>query len=243
MNSKRLFPSRQWRHPRALRMPRAAAVCFACWTAVRPGNRNRPDRTEIGGTGGAHAGVRHPDTADGCIRHRGLSARSADPAARGCGGKARRAVRPGDRARDPEAMPRAPADRDRDIRDRGPVAGAPRAGGTGRRKSIPGGGRHRSFGHAAIEHGPRKAAALHDCAKAGESRAGSAALWLVLNSRDGGRSARGVTDGRRVWFVREGDPLPGDVRIGRIATRPPGVQIEGGDDSALPYRPRPGDGS
>ena len=126
---------------------------------------------------------RHPDTADGCIRDRRLSARSADPAARGCGGKARRAVRPGDRARDPEAMPRAPADRDRDIRDRGPVAGAPRAGRTGRRKSIPGGGGHRSICHAAIEHGPRKAAgALHDCAQARESRAGSAALWLVLNS-------------------------------------------------------------
>ena len=46
----------------------------------------------------------------------------------------------------------------------------------------------------------------------------------------------GVTDGRRVWFVREGDPLPGDVRIGRIAARPPGVQIEGSDDRALPYQ-------
>ena len=53
----------------------------------------------------------------------------------------------------------------------------------------------------------------------------------------------GVTDGQRVWFVREGDPLPGDVRVGRIAARPPGVQIEGSDDSALPYRARPGDGS
>ena len=53
----------------------------------------------------------------------------------------------------------------------------------------------------------------------------------------------GVTDGRRVWFVREGDPLPGDVRVGRIAARPPGVQIEGSDDRALPYQARPGDGS
>ena len=52
----------------------------------------------------------------------------------------------------------------------------------------------------------------------------------------------GVTDGRRVWFVREGDPLPGDVRVGRIVARPPGVQIKGGDDSALPYWTRPGDG-
>ena len=51
-----------------------------------------------------------------------------------------------------------------------------------------------------------------------------------------GNLRAGVTDGRRVWFVREGDPLPGDVRVGRIAARPPGVQIEGADDSALPYR-------
>ena len=36
------------------------------------------------------------------------------------------------------------------------------ASGTGRRKSILGGGCHRSFSHAAIEHGPCKAAgALH----------------------------------------------------------------------------------
>ena len=53
----------------------------------------------------------------------------------------------------------------------------------------------------------------------------------------------GVTDGHRVWFVREGDPLPGDIRVGRIVARPPGVQIKGADDSALPYRARPGDGS
>ena len=51
----------------------------------------------------------------------------------------------------------------------------------------------------------------------------------------------GVTDGRRTWFVREGDPLPGGIRVGRIAARPPGVRIEGG--GALPYRERPGDGS
>ena len=66
--------------------------------------------------------------------------------------------------------------------------------------------------------------------------------WFSILGMAGDLRA-GVTDGRRVWFVREGDPLPGDVRVGRIATRPPGVQIEGGDDSALPYRPRPGDGS
>ena len=66
--------------------------------------------------------------------------------------------------------------------------------------------------------------------------------WFSIVGMAGDLRA-GVTDGRRVWFVREGDPLPGDVRIGRIAARPPGVQIEGADDSALPYRTRPGGGS
>ena len=66
--------------------------------------------------------------------------------------------------------------------------------------------------------------------------------WFSIVGMAGDLRA-GVTDGHRVWFVREGDPLPGDVRIGRIAARPPGVQIEGSDDRALPYRARPGDGS
>ena len=66
--------------------------------------------------------------------------------------------------------------------------------------------------------------------------------WFSIVGMAGDLRA-GVTDGRRVWFVREGDPLPGNVRIGRIAARPPGVQIKGGDDGALPYRVRPGDGS
>ena len=66
--------------------------------------------------------------------------------------------------------------------------------------------------------------------------------WFSIVGMAGDLRA-GVTDGHRVWFVREGDPLPGDVRVGRIAARPPGVQIVGGDDSALPYRARPGDGS
>ena len=66
--------------------------------------------------------------------------------------------------------------------------------------------------------------------------------WFSILGMAGDLRA-GVTDGRRVWFVREGDPLPGDVRIGRIAARPPGVQIEGSDDRALPYQARPGDGS
>ena len=66
--------------------------------------------------------------------------------------------------------------------------------------------------------------------------------WFSIVGMTGDLRA-GVTDGARVWFVREGDPLPGDVRVGRIAARPPGVQIEGSGGHALPYRARPGDGS
>ena len=66
--------------------------------------------------------------------------------------------------------------------------------------------------------------------------------WFSIVGMTGDLRA-GVTDGARVWFVREGDPLPGDIRVGRIAQRPPGVQIEGSGDHALPYRARPGDGS
>ena len=66
--------------------------------------------------------------------------------------------------------------------------------------------------------------------------------WFSILGMAGDLRA-GVTDGRRVWFVREGDPLPGGIRVGRIAARPPGVQIGGADGSALPYRARPGDGS
>ena len=65
--------------------------------------------------------------------------------------------------------------------------------------------------------------------------------WFSIVGMAGALRA-GITDGRRVWFVREGDPLPGAVRVGSIAARPPGVRLEGGDDGALPYRARPGDG-
>lgn len=59
-----------------------------------------------------------------------------------------------------------------------------------------------------------------------------------------GRLRAGVSDGRRVWFVGEGDRLPGAVRIERITARPPGVRIGGADAGALPYGARPaGDGA
>ena len=52
----------------------------------------------------------------------------------------------------------------------------------------------------------------------------------------GNGSARGGTS---VWFVREGDRLPGGVTVTRIAVRPPGVHVDGAVEGALPYGPRP----
>ena len=55
-----------------------------------------------------------------------------------------------------------------------------------------------------------------------------------------GRLMAGVSDGEDVWFVREGDALPGDVEVGMISSRPPGVEVFGEDQPVmLPYGPRP----
>ena len=62
--------------------------------------------------------------------------------------------------------------------------------------------------------------------------------WFSIIGTAGDLRA-GVSDGSRVWFVREGDRLPGAVTVERIAVRPPGVHIGGADEAALPYRPRP----
>ena len=56
----------------------------------------------------------------------------------------------------------------------------------------------------------------------------------------------GISDGTGVWFVREGDPLPGGATVAAIAGRPPGVQVTGagesGEATLLPFRARPGGG-
>ena len=78
--------------------------------------------------------------------------------------------------------------------------------------------------------------------------------WFSIVGTAGALRA-GVTDGTGVWFVREGDPLPGGARIAAIAGRPPGVRVtisgtalvpgtlgsENGEAVALPYRAWPGD--
>ncbi|MCY4407825.1 MAG: hypothetical protein OXC15_15765 [Rhodospirillaceae bacterium] len=72
--------------------------------------------------------------------------------------------------------------------------------------------------------------------------------WFTIVGTAGALRA-GITDGAQVWFVREGDPLPGGARIDAIAARPPGVRTTGGDGNGeavlLPYsgtnvRARPG---
>ncbi len=69
--------------------------------------------------------------------------------------------------------------------------------------------------------------------------------WFSIIGTAGALRA-GVTDGAGVWFVREGDPLPGGATIASIAGRPPGVRVTGagesGEAALLPFRARPGGG-
>ena len=70
--------------------------------------------------------------------------------------------------------------------------------------------------------------------------------WFSIIGTAGALRA-GVTDGTGVWFVREGDALPGGAHVAAIAARPPAVRVSapGGtaEQTPLPYRARPGDGS
>ena len=63
-------------------------------------------------------------------------------------------------------------------------------------------------------------------------------FWFSIIGTAGGLRA-GVGDGDRVWFVREGDRLPGAVVIEEIRAQPPGVLAAGAGEASLPYRPRP----
>ena len=70
------------------------------------------------------------------------------------------------------------------------------------------------------------------------------AWFSIIGTADALRA--GVTDGTGVWFVREGDALPGGATVAAIAARPPAVRVSTGGGSAeqtpLPYRARPGEG-
>ena len=69
--------------------------------------------------------------------------------------------------------------------------------------------------------------------------------WFSIIGSAGALRA-GVTDGTGVWFVREGDALPGGAAVAAISGRPPGVLLAGpggdGGETPLPYRARPEDG-
>ena len=58
--------------------------------------------------------------------------------------------------------------------------------------------------------------------------------WFSIIGSAGDLQA-GVSDGARVWFVREGDRLPGGVTIEGIDARPPAVRAAGEETAALPY--------
>ena len=74
-----------------------------------------------------------------------------------------------------------------------------------------------------------------------ESEAAPSLGWFSIVGSAGALRA-GITDGAGVWFVREGDALPGGGTVTAIAGRPPGVRTAGpeGDGEPLPFRPRPG---
>lgn len=65
--------------------------------------------------------------------------------------------------------------------------------------------------------------------------------WLAIFGTAGDLKAR-VSDGANVWFVREGDELPGGVVVDWIAVSPPGVHVGTGQAvEMMPYgRPREG---
>ena len=63
--------------------------------------------------------------------------------------------------------------------------------------------------------------------------------WFSIIGTAGALRA-GVTDGTGVWFVREGDPLPGGVTVAAIAGRPPGVRVTGAGKTLVPGTRVPG---
>lgn len=76
----------------------------------------------------------------------------------------------------------------------------------------------------------------------GEAKPEPSLGWFSIVGSAGALRA-GITDGTDVWFVREGDALPGGGTVAAIAARPPSVRTTTSDEEAgepLPFRPRPG---
>ena len=69
--------------------------------------------------------------------------------------------------------------------------------------------------------------------------------WFSIIGTAGALRA-GISDGTGVWFVREGNALPGGATIAAIAGQPPSVWVTGagesGEATLLPFRARPGGG-
>ena len=75
-----------------------------------------------------------------------------------------------------------------------------------------------------------------------QAQTGPSLGWFSILGSAGALRA-GITDGTGVWFVREGDALPGGGTVAAIAGRPPSVRtmgLEGEDEDPLPFRARPG---
>ena len=105
----------------------------------------------------------------------------------------------------------------------------------------------------ANEADPRAADPRRGDIRAGDPRAGDTRAAAPVSRRyawfsiigTAGALRAGVTDGSGVWFVREGDALPGGAKVTAIAGRPPGVRIAApsdGEVSPLPWRALPGGG-
>ena len=69
---------------------------------------------------------------------------------------------------------------------------------------------------------------------AAEAAASPPYAWFTILGTPGALRA-GITDGTRLWYVGEGDRLPGGARVGRIAARPPGVALAGRTGTVLPH--------
>ena len=74
--------------------------------------------------------------------------------------------------------------------------------------------------------------------RAAEPRAPRYAWFSIIGSA--GALRAGVTDGSGIWFVGEGDTLPGGARIAAISGRPPGVRVTGSGKTLVPGTPVPG---
>ena len=65
------------------------------------------------------------------------------------------------------------------------------------------------------------------------ARASPRYAWFSIIGTSGALRA-GVTDGTDVWFVQEGDRLPGGATVAAIVGRPPGVRVTGAGETPSP---------